>query len=310
MISTLTKRELAASLISVGRYVGNTPLFPIEHMFKKPGVKIYAKLEWHQLGGSIKARAAYNIISEAIKAGHFDGDKELLDASSGNTAIAYATICRTLGIPVTICIPDNASQSRKNALRALGVTLIETPRFELTDGSQEHAAELAEDFPEMYYYADQYSNPANWKAHYYGTAREIYLQSDQQITHFTCGLGTSGTFTGTVKGLKAIDDNIQAIALQPAEPMHAMEGWKHMGTCRMPGIFDPHTADAEMVIETWEAYATMRKASEEEGLLLSPSSAANLAGAIRLGNAIEEGVIVTVFPDNIDRYQELIPQVF
>ncbi len=279
-------------------------------MFQKPGVKLFAKMEWQQIGGSLKARAAFNIISDAFKTGQLGNGRELLDASSGNTGIAYASIARSLGVSITICIPANSRDSIKHALRALGVNLIETSKFDSTDGAREKAAELASDFPELYFYADQFSNPANWKAHYYGTAQEIFLQSKRSVTHFVCSLGTCGTFTGTARGLKAIDPSIKAIALQPAEMSHPIEGWKHMSSCMIPKNFDPGLADSEIEIETWEAYAVMRQASEEEGLLLSPSAAANLAGAIHVARELESGVVVTVFPDSIERYQDLIPQVF
>jgi len=288
--------------------VGNTPVHHISRIFSKKGVRIYAKKEWLQLSGSVKARAAYNIIRSAIFSGELSGDKILLDATSGNTGIAYATIAKILGIPVTLCLPENASPARKEILLSSGVEIIYTSKFEGTDGAQQAAKELAEKFPDKYFYADQYKNDNNWKAHYHHTAVEIY-EAFPNITHFVAGLGTTGTFTGTGRRLKELNPAVQLISLQPDTPMHGLEGWKHMETAVVPKIYDPLLADLNLEIDTLQAYEIIKAAKEHEGLLLSPSSAANIAGAIRIAEQIDEGIVVTVLPDNADKYGEIINRI-
>ncbi len=301
-VSLLTKVK------SLQQEVGNTPLFRITRLYSKNKVSIFAKLEWEQLGGSVKARAAYNIIRQAIENGELNRNKILLDATSGNTGIAYATIARQLGIKVALCLPENASTERKQILEALGAEIIYTSKFEGTDGAQIVAKELAQKFPFKYFYASQYTNVNNWKAHYFTTALEIFKEVPG-ITHFIAGLGTSGTFTGTGKRLKALNSSIQLIALQPDMPMHGLEGWKHLETAAVPAIYDPLLPDAVMEVSTESAYEVIKQMSVTEGLLISPSSAANLAGAIKLANQIDEGTIVTVLPDNADKYKEIINQL-
>lgn len=292
------------------KFVGSTPLFAITNIFSKPGVEIYAKLEWQQLGGSVKARPAFNIIKEAILQGDLDGKRRLLDASSGNTAIAYAAIGANLGVPVSICIPENASEERKDALRALGAEIIFTSKFGTTDEAQATALQLSEEQPDRYFYADQYANENNWKAHYYGTGNEIFEDTNGRITHFVAGLGTTGTFTGTGRKLKHLKNSVELISLQPDSALHGLEGWKHMETAKVPRIYDPELADRNLTIDTSEAFEYLKKAAHLEGLFLSPSSAANLLGAIKVAEEIEEGVIVTVFPDNAEKYGEVIGSLF
>ncbi|HVY76248.1 MAG TPA: cysteine synthase family protein [Puia sp.] len=288
--------------------IGNTPLLKIRKIFQKRDVAIYAKQEWMQLSGSVKARAAYAIFQDAIQSGQLTPGKILLDASSGNTGIAYAQIGQAVGVPVTICLPENASRERKEILKSLGAELILTSRFEGTDGAQQVARALSEKNPDLYYYADQYRNENNWKAHYYGTGLEI-IQSMPEITHFVAGLGTTGTFVGTGRRLKKYNPAIRLISLQPDNPMHGLEGWKHLDTAVVPEIYDPFVADENLEISTEEAYALIREAKEKEGLELSPSSAANLAGAIRVASGISEGTIVTVLPDNGDKYSEVLNKI-
>lgn len=288
--------------------IGNTPIHPISKLFHKKGVRIFAKKEWLQLSGSVKARAAYNIIRTAILSGEITRSKILLDATSGNTGIAYASIAKALRIPVTLCLPENASQERKEILLALGADIIYTSKFEGTDGSQEVAKELAKKSPEKYFYADQYKNENNWKAHYNGTALEIY-ESFPNITHFVAGLGTTGTFVGTGRKLKELSPLIQLISLQPDSPLHGLEGWKHLETAIVPKFYDPTIADRNFEIDTMESYEILKAAKKHEGLLLSPSSAANLAGAIKVAEKIDEGIIVTVLPDNADKYSEIINRI-
>ena len=312
LMSTLTQiypdKRLLESLRSAGKQVGNTPLYTIKKVFNKPGVTIHAKVEWEQLSGSVKARAAFNIFRVAIEEGRLAGRKALLDATSGNTGIAYATIGKLLNIPITLCLPENASRERKEILESLGTNIIYTSKFEGTDGAQEEARRLATEHPDKYFYADQYKNDNNWKAHYHSTALEI-TNVLPNITHFVAGLGTTGTFVGTGRRLREVIPSIKLISLQPDSALHGLEGWKHLETAVVPKIYDESVADENFEVTTEEAYATMKDAYEKEGLLLSPSSAANLAGAIRVAEQLEEGVVVTVFPDNADKYSEVVKKI-
>jgi cysteine synthase B len=288
--------------------IGHTPLYPVTRLFQKAGIEIYAKQEWMQLSGSVKARAAYNIIRHAIEDGSLGNQKTLLDATSGNTGIAYAHIAKRLHIPVALCLPENASQERKDILRSLGVHLILTSRMEGTDGAQQVARTLAEEDPDRYFYADQYKNDYNWLAHYHTTAPEIFT-AVPDITHFIAGLGTTGTFVGTGRRLRELNPSIRLISLQPDYALHGLEGWKHLETAVVPEIYDPSLADANEEVSTEEAYAMIREAYHSEGLLLSPSAAANLAGTIRIARQLEQGVLVTVLPDNADKYSEIIKKL-
>ncbi len=310
MIQAAVDTRLSERIEQIGKFVGKTPLFPIKRVFHKPGVKIYAKLEWQQLGGSVKARPAYQIIKEAIRSGKLTDGKHLVDASSGNTAIAYAAIGSAAGIPVTICIPENASAERKLLLRSYGAKVIFTPAVGEMDDAQDCARTLSEEKPYEYYYADQYSNVNNWKAHYLTTAEEVYQQTNGKITHFVAGLGTTGTFVGTTRRLKEINPDIQCISFQPDTAFHGLEGWKHLETARVPRIYDASVADQNFGVDTMEAYEWLKRLAREEGLLVSPSAAANLAGAIRVAEQIEEGVIVTTFADSADKYGEVIRELF
>jgi len=312
MSTTTTDLTIDSSLLTsvrgLEKKIGHTPLLPVTRLFNKKNVRLYAKQEWAQLSGSVKARAAYNIIRKAIESGQLSRERTLLDATSGNTGIAYAHIASHLGIPVALCLPENASKERKDILESLGVRLILTSRFEGTDGAQQVAKELADADPTGYYYADQYKNPNNWKAHYHSTALEIF-EALPDITHFIAGLGTTGTFVGTGRRLRELDPSITLISLQPDAALHGMEGWKHLETALVPGIYDPTVADANYEVSTEEAHEMIRAAYKHEGLLLSPSSAANLAGAIRIAEQLEEGTLVTVLPDNADKYSEVIKKL-
>ncbi|HKH63678.1 MAG TPA: cysteine synthase family protein [Flavitalea sp.] len=308
LTQTYHDKRLLEKLRSAGKQVGNTPLYTVRDIFKKPGVTIHAKMEWHQLSESVKARAAFNIFRAAIEEGKLGGKKALLDATSGNTGIAYATIGKLLNIPVTLCLPENASRERKEILHSLGTNIIYTSKFEGTDGAQHEAGRLAFENPGKYFYADQYKNDNNWKAHYHSTGLEI-ADALPSLTHFVAGLGTTGTFVGTGRRLREIYPSIQLISLQPDSALHGLEGWKHLETAVVPTIYDSSIADENREVSTEEAYSIMKEAYEKEGLLLSPSSAANLAGAIRVAEGIEEGVIVTVFPDNADKYSEVVKKI-
>jgi cysteine synthase B len=304
----ITESNLLTSVRALERKIGHTPLLPITRLFNKKNVCIYAKQEWMQLSGSVKARAAYNIIRKAIENGELTRERTLLDATSGNTGIAYAHIASLLDIPVALCLPENASKERKDILESLGVRLILTSRFEGTDGAQQVAKELADTDPAHYYYADQYKNQYNWKAHYHSTAPEIFGELPG-ITHFVAGLGTTGTFVGTGRRLRELNPSIRLISLQPDAALHGMEGWKHLETAIVPGIYDPTVADANYEVSTEEAHEIIKAAYKHEGLLLSPSSAANLAGTIRIAEQLEEGILVTVLPDNADKYSEVIKKL-
>jgi cysteine synthase B len=307
MTNTAVRNEpqLIKSVRDLAKEIGNTPLHQVTRVYSKPGVVIYAKKEWEQLSASVKARAAYNIFRDAIEQGELTKHKILLDATSGNTGIAYAAIGKRLGIGVTLCLPENASAERKQILESYGAKIIFTSRFEGTDGAQERAREMAEADPGRYFYADQYRNDNNWQAHYYGTAVEI-INAVPGITHFVAGLGTTGTLVGTGRRLKELKKDIRIVSLQPDSALHALEGWKHLETAMVPAIYDPEVADENLEISTEEAYDLLKKAYRMEHLKLSPSSAANLAGAIRVAENLKQGQIVTVFPDNAGKYGEVM----
>jgi len=305
MIITTTDSELVHKARKLGSQVGHTPLVRINHLVPKAGVELWAKQEWQQLSGSVKSRAAYRIILDALETGALDRSRILLDATSGNTGIAYATIGAALGLKICLCLPENASKERKEILQSLGADIIYTSKFEGTDGAREHAQELAASQPGKYFYADQYRNDNNWKAHYHTTAVEI-LEELPGLTHFVAGLGTTGTFTGTGRRLRKENPAIHLVSLQPDSALHGLEGWKHLETAAVPEIYDPLVADETLEVSTEEAYEVIRAAAREEGLLLSPSSAANIAGALKLIRGLDSGIVVTVLPDNADKYSEVI----
>ena len=288
----------------VSRLIGRTPLHYFESL-SSDKVKIFAKLEYQQFSGSVKARAAFQIIKTAVTQEQLGEGKRLLDATSGNTGIAYASIAAAAGIPVTLALPENASKKRKLILKGLGAQILYTSPFEGTDGAQKVSKELYQSDPDLYYYADQYTNENNYLAHYYGTAQEIWRQTKGTITHFVAGLGTTGTFVGTVSKLKALQTDLQAIALQPDSPMHGLEGWKHLETAVVPKIFQSKLVDAYIPINTSDAFEFISRISRKEGLLLSPSAAANLLGAYQLALTLDEGVIVTTLADDSSKYDEI-----
>lgn len=303
-----TSGTFEQKLLRAEAHIGNTPLIPIPGLQHNPDVKIFAKAEWEQLSGSVKARAAFNIIKEGINNGELTPDKTLLDATSGNTGIAYAAIGKELGINVTLLLPENATKERKEILESLGAEIILTSKFGGTDEAQEIAAELAAKYPEKYFYASQYTNDNNWKAHYYGTAEEIFNELPE-IEYFVAGLGTTGTFTGTSKKLKELNPAITTIALQPDNPLHGLEGWKHLETAIVPRIFQPEVADRIIEVSTEHSYQIIAEIYENSGLLLSPSSAANIVGSLLVADSIKSGTIVTVLPDNADRYSEITQSI-
>ena len=291
---------------ALGR-IGNTPLIRLERIAEGlPGIEILAKAEWFNPGGSVKDRAAYNIIQQAMRSGQLTADKMLLDATSGNTGIAYAMIGAALGFSVTLCMPSNVSVERKRILSAYGANVIYTDADQGSDGAIRKAREMIAAEPEKYFYADQYSNPANWQAHYQTTGNEIWQQTHGRITHVVAMMGTSGTFMGTSRRLKELNPRIRCVSLQPDSAFHGIEGAKHMATAIVPGIYDPKLADEDLSVTTEAAYATVKRLAREEGLLVGISSGAAVAGCINLAERLlrrrERAVIVTIFPDSGDKY--------
>ncbi|MBG91211.1 MAG: cysteine synthase [Actinobacteria bacterium] len=282
----------------VSDLVGNTPLYEIKY-FKSKSVRLFAKLEWYNPSGSVKDRAATRIFVQALKAGKLS-NKVLLDATSGNTGIAYAMLGASYCVPIELALPENATAERKLMIRQFGAKIHYTSPLEGTDGAQRFVQEQLKAYPDMYYCPDQYNNEDNWKAHYYGTGPEIYRQSNGEITHFVCGVGTSGTFVGTSRFLQ--DHGVTCVQVQPDTPMHGLEGWKHLDTAIVPGIYDPNLAHEHMVVSTDHAFSYAKSAATHLGLMLSPSSAANLYAALQVCESIESGTVVTVFPDNAFKY--------
>jgi cysteine synthase B len=286
--------------------IGNTPLLRLARIARDlPGIEILGKAEWFNPGGSVKDRAAAGIVAAARAAGKLGPGKVLLDSTSGNTGIAYAMIGAAQGFPVTLCMPENVSIERKRILHAYGANILYTDPGEGSDGSIRLARELAAKHPDLYYYADQYSNDANWRAHYLGTANEIWQQTEGRITHFVSMLGTSGTFMGTARRLKELNAKIRCISLQPDSPFHGIEGAKHMASAIVPKIYDPSLADQDLGISTEDAYAMTKRLAREEGLLVGISAAAAVVGCLQLARQLKKGehaVFVTVLCDSGDKY--------
>jgi len=284
--------------------IGNTPLLRLDKISAQfRGVEILAKAEWHNPGGSVKDRAASRIVNEAQKSGKLREGVTLLDATSGNTGIAYAMLGAAQKFPVVLCMPGNVSPERKKILRAYGAEVVFTTPDEGSDGAICKAQEMAAANPEKYFYADQYSNDANWQAHYYGTAEEIWRQTEGRITHFVATLGTSGTFVGTTRRLKELNPKIECISLQPDSPFHGLEGLKHMATAIVPRIYDPKLADRDIEIATEAAYDAVKRLARAEGLLVGISAGAALVGCEMVARGVRgPAVIVTVFPDSADKY--------
>jgi cysteine synthase B len=286
--------------------IGNTPLLRIERLGRDyPNAEIYSKLEWLNPGGSVKDRPALEMIRDAERTGRLKPGQTILDATSGNTGIAYAMIAAASGYHVKLCLPASASEERKRILAAYGAELVITPGDEGSDGAIVRARQIMTAEPGKYFYSDQYNNPANWRAHYKTTANEIWEQTAGRITHFVAGLGTSGTFVGTTRRLKELNPAIHCISLQPDAAFHGLEGWKHMPSSIMPGFYDATLADASLTIKTEDAYSMVKRAAREEGLLLSPSSAAALIGCFQVAASLgpeEHAVFVTIFADSGTRY--------
>ncbi|MCC7416746.1 MAG: cysteine synthase family protein [Acidobacteria bacterium] len=288
---------------SVLDLIGRTPLVRLPRFEREtPGVEIHAKLEWQNPGGSVKDRAAARMVLEGEQSGALRSGKTILDATSGNTGIAYAMVGAARGYSVTLCLPENASSERKLVLRALGATLVLTNPLEGTDGAIREAKRLFAGDPDRYFYPDQYSNDANWRAHYDTTAAEIIEQTSGRLTHFVAGLGTSGTFIGTGRRLRRFNPAIRLISFQPDGPFHGLEGMKHMASAIVPPIYDPTLADEDLAVGTEAAYAMVRRLAREEGLLAGISSGAALVAVLDVARRIESGLIVTIFPDGAERY--------
>ena len=301
--SLIRREQIGESVLD---RIGHTPLLRLARVASHlPHVELLAKAEWFNPGGSVKDRPAQSMIESGLASGELRRGKTILDATSGNTGIAYAMIGAALGYPVKLFLPLSASEERKRILQAYGAELVMTPGDEGTDGAIRRVRELAAAEPEKYFYPDQYSNLANWQAHYRGTANEIWEQTDGRITHFVAGLGTSGTFVGATRRLKELNPKIRCISLQPDGPWNGLEGWKHMATALRPAIYDDTLADENLEVSTEESYRMVKRLAREEGLLISPSAAAALNGCLAVAKRIpagEKAVMVTVFADSAAKY--------
>ena len=283
--------------------IGNTPLLRLRKFEAGlNGSELYGKAEWFNPGGSVKDRPAANMVREGLKSGALRPGKILLDATSGNTGIAYAMIGAAKGFPVRLCVPSNVTVERKRLLHAYGAELIFTDPMDGSDGAIREARKQVAANPDLYFYPDQYNNDANWRAHYETTGPEILTQTEGRLTHFVAGLGTSGTFMGTGRRLREASPSIRLISFQPDSPLHGLEGLKHMESAIVPGIYDPRLADEDLRVSTEEAYELVRRLAREEGLLVGISGGAALAAALKVARQSRNAVVVTVFPDSADKY--------
>jgi cysteine synthase B len=303
MITRINKRIGA----NVTELVGGTPLLELPAIAAEtPGVRILGKAEWRNPGGSVKDRPAMWMIRDGERGGALTPEKTILDATSGNTGIAYAWIGASLGYKVKLCMPKNASEERKKILRAYGVDFVLTDPGEGSDGAILEARRLYEENPERYFYPDQYSNPANPRSHYESTAPEIWEQTEGEITHFVAGLGTSGTFVGTSTRLKELNPDIRVVSFEPDSPFHGLEGMKHMRSAIVPPIYDPMVADENRATPTEDAYAMVKRVAREEGVLIGISAGAAVATALEVAREIEAagetGTVVTILCDGADKY--------
>ena len=286
--------------------IGHTPLLRLDTLTRDlPRVQLLGKAEWYNPGGSVKDRTAASIVTEARRAGKLAPGRILLDSTSGNTGIAYAMLGAALGFPVTLCVPENVSVERKRILLAYGANIIFTDPGEGSDGATKVAHELAQKQPDLYFYADQYSNDANWRAHYQTTANEIWQQTEGGVTHFVSIMGTTGTFVGTTRRLKELNPHIRCISLQPDSPFHGIEGTKHLGSTLVPGIYDGSLADDQLEVHTEDAHAMARRLAREAGLLVGVSAAAAIVGSLKVAKGLKKqhpAVIVTILADSGDKY--------
>ncbi|MBW4039789.1 MAG: cysteine synthase family protein [Acidobacteria bacterium] len=287
--------------------IGNTPLIRLDRLTAHlPGIQLLGKVEWVNPGGSVKDRAASAIVTDAQRKGLLTPGKALLDATSGNTGIAYAMLGSAMNFPVALCMPSNVSPERKNILAAYGAQIIWTDPADGSDGAIRKARALAAAEPEKYFYADQYSNENNWRAHYNTTANEIWEQTAGRVTHFIAGLGTSGTFMGTTRRLHELNPAIQCVSMQPDSPFNGFEGLKHMATAIVPPIYDPNLADRNIDMPTERAYITARRLGKMQGLLVGVSAAGAVTAALDIAEeearAGREAVIVAILCDSADKY--------
>ena len=299
--SASTAAPPASSLVDD---IGQTPLLRLDRVADDlpDSVAVYGKAEHLNPGGSVKDRPALRMIEAGLDAGALRPDQTLIDATSGNTGIAYAMIGAAKGLDVALALPENASAERKKVLRAYGAELVLTDPMAGTDGAQRRVKEIVDAHPDRYFYPDQYNNDANWRAHYDGTGTEILDQTDGAVSHFVTGLGTTGTFTGVTRRLKAHDASVQCVAVEPATALHGLEGLKHMETAIVPGIYAPDLADAHRTCTTEAAVDMTRRLAREEGLLVGPSAGANVAAALDVARALDAGTVVTILCDTGTRY--------
>jgi cysteine synthase B len=295
-----TADRLGTSVLDL---IGRTPLVRLQRFEREtPGVELWAKAEWQNPGGSVKDRAAARMILDGEASGALTPDRTILDATSGNTGIAYAMVGAARGYRVTLCLPDNASPERKMILRAFGAGLVLTDPLDGTDGAIREARRMKAAEPDRYFYPDQYNNEGNWRAHYDTTGPEIIEQTSGRLTHFVAGLGTSGTFVGTARRLRQFSPKIKLISFQPSGPFHGLEGLKHMESAIVPGIYDASLADEDLRVVSERAYEMVRRLAREEGLLAGISSGAALAASLDVAKRLDRGMVVTVFPDGAEKY--------
>ena len=291
--------KTAASVLDL---IGRTPLIRLRQFEEVPGVELYAKAEWHNPGGSVKDRAAARMIAEGEADGRLRPGLTIVDATSGNTGIAYSMIGAAKGYRVKLYLPENASTERKLILRAFGAELVLTSPLEGTDGAIRAVREAVAAHPDEYFYPDQYSNDANWRAHFETTGPEIIAQTGGRVSHFVAGLGTSGTFMGTSRALQQFNPAIKVISFQPDSPFHGLEGLKHMETALVPAIYDASVADEDLRVGTELAHRCVRRLAREAGLMVGISAGAALAATLEVARGLEHGVVVTVFPDGAEKY--------
>ena len=293
----------AVAVSSVLELIGRTPLIRLKQFEREwPGVELYAKAEWQNPGGSVKDRAAARMILEGERSGKLRPGLTITDATSGNTGIAYSMIGAAKGYKVKLFLPENASPERKLILKAFGAELVLTSPLEGTDGAIRAVRQLVADHPDEYFYPDQYSNDANWRAHFDTTGPEIIEQTGGRVTHFLAGLGTSGTFMGTSRALRQFNPNIKVMSFQPDSPFHGLEGLKHMETAMVPAIYDSSLADADLRVSTEDAHRCVRRLAREAGLMVGISSGGALAATLQFARTLDRGVLVTVFPDGAEKY--------
>lgn len=303
--ATAVPARSARGSASIIERIGDTPLLELKRISDDVApVRIFAKAEWFNPGGSVKDRIALNMILQGERSGNLTKEKIILDATSGNTGIGYALVGAYLGYRVLLTLPKSAGEIHKQILLAYGAELVFTHPQQGSDGAIREARRIFNDNPDAYFYADQYNNPANWQAHYHSTGVEIIQQTGGEITHFVAGLGTSGTFMGAGRRLKEFNEQIRLISFQPDSPMHGLEGLKHMPSSIVPAIYDSNLADANYMVLTEDAYAMIKRLAREEGLLVGPSAGAAVVVALRVARSIDSGMIVAILADSADKYLE------